>query len=124
MLNFIIADSGIGIRYDFYPKLFQPFMQMDSSDTRQYGGVGLGLAVSKHLINLMGGSLHPPCIPSPPYFLLPISSIPIYNFLGAITFTSEPGKGSEFVVSIPVGLPKVFRPLFRLQNVYVSFRTR
>lgn len=56
MLNFTIVDTGIGIAFDFFPKMFQPFSQMDNSDSRKYGGVGLGLAVSKRLVDLMGGN--------------------------------------------------------------------
>lgn len=56
-LIFAISDTGIGIAPEFFPKMFQPFTQEDSSDSRQYGGVGLGLAVSKHLVDLLGGTI-------------------------------------------------------------------
>jgi PAS domain S-box-containing protein len=73
-LCFAIADTGIGIEADNINKLFQPFIQLDSSLNRQYGGTGLGLALVKRIINLHGGT---------------------------VTVTSEVGKGSCFTVCIP-----------------------
>ena len=56
-LFFEIIDTGIGIPEEKLPTLFDLFTQADSSTTRQYGGTGLGLAVSKQLIELMNGTL-------------------------------------------------------------------
>ncbi|MCW5626726.1 MAG: response regulator, partial [Burkholderiales bacterium] len=52
-----VADTGIGIPADFLPFVFDRFSQKDSSASRPYGGLGLGLAISKQLIELHGGSL-------------------------------------------------------------------
>ncbi|MBF0272140.1 MAG: response regulator [Magnetococcales bacterium] len=77
-LSVTIRDTGIGIMEDKQAYLFSPFMQADPSTTRRYGGSGLGLALSRHLAELMGGTL---------------------------TFVSVPGKGSSFTlrVRLPVG---------------------
>jgi PAS domain S-box-containing protein len=68
-----VKDTGIGIPESRMHKLFQPFSQVDSSSTRSFGGTGLGLVISKRLIELMGGN---------------------------ITVKSKEGSGSEFVFTI------------------------
>jgi CheY-like chemotaxis protein len=67
--EFRVGDTGIGIAADKLSMIFETFRQADSSYARRYGGTGLGLAVSRQLVQLMGGDL---------------------------TVTSQPGKGSEF----------------------------
>jgi PAS domain S-box-containing protein len=57
VLEFSVADSGIGIPSDQQALLFQPFSQADSSTTRQYGGTGLGLSIVRSLARLMGGDV-------------------------------------------------------------------
>lgn len=73
-LRFEISDTGPGISPENQHLLFQSFSQGDSSSTRSHGGSGLGLTISKRLVELMGGS---------------------------ICFSSELGKGSTFWANIP-----------------------
>ncbi|MEH1946353.1 MAG: PAS domain S-box protein [Nostoc sp.] len=73
-LCFQITDTGIGIAPEEIGKLFQPFIQLDSSLNRQYSGTGLGLALVQKIINLHGGT---------------------------VLVSSEVGKGSCFTVRIP-----------------------
>ncbi|MEG2221843.1 MAG: response regulator [Oscillospiraceae bacterium] len=77
-LRFTINDTGIGIKEDFLPRLFEPFEQAHTGATAIYGGTGLGLAICKNLVELMGGT---------------------------ITVNSIEGVGSEFTVSIKLGVP-------------------
>ncbi len=56
-IHFAVADTGIGIPQDKIPKLFQPFMQIDSSLNRKYTGTGLGLALVKRIVELHGGKV-------------------------------------------------------------------
>lgn len=56
-LEFIVEDTGIGIPEDKKRAIFDSFQQVDSSISRKYGGVGLGLAISKKLTELMGGDI-------------------------------------------------------------------
>ncbi|HEX7675414.1 MAG TPA: ATP-binding protein [Bdellovibrio sp.] len=73
-VRFAIRDTGTGIPKDKQHLLFQNFVQADSSITRKFGGSGLGLTISKNLVELMGGR---------------------------IWFTSEESKGSTFYFTIP-----------------------
>ncbi|WP_394697751.1 PAS domain-containing sensor histidine kinase [uncultured Methanomethylovorans sp.] len=70
-----VKDTGIGIPANDLDKLFKPFTQLDSFCSRQYEGTGLGLALTKELAELHGGSIH---------------------------VESEPGKGSTFTLALPI----------------------
>jgi len=57
LIKFSVIDTGIGITNENQKNLFQSFSQIDSSSTREHGGLGLGLAISKHLTKIMGGDV-------------------------------------------------------------------
>jgi len=78
-LRIAVADSGIGISDEDRNKLFIRFSQVDASDTRKYGGSGLGLVITKQIVELMGGN---------------------------ITVQSKEGLGSTFIVEVPLKLIK------------------
>lgn len=70
-----IIDNGIGIAPDFLPYVFDRFRQADSSTTRSYGGLGLGLAIVRHLVEQHGGK---------------------------VDAENNPGEGAKFTVTLPL----------------------
>lgn len=74
-----VTDTGIGIDPENYSMLFKSFTQIDGSYTREYGGTGLGLVITKQLIEMMGGT---------------------------VSFTSQLGTGSTFIIRLPMVITK------------------
>ena len=74
MVVFAVADTGLGMRPDQVARLFEPFVQADSSTSRKFGGTGLGLVISRRFARMMGGD---------------------------ITVKSEEGRGSRFTMALP-----------------------
>ena len=93
-VKFEVIDSGIGISEETLARLFQPFVQADSSVTRTYGGTGLGLSICKRVLALMGSR---------------------------IDVDSEPGKGStfRFELELDVTAPAPVAPLLPPTTVLV-----
>ncbi|MBN1688025.1 MAG: response regulator [Candidatus Omnitrophica bacterium] len=75
-LLFLVRDTGVGIPKDKQAAVFEHFTQVDSSTTRRYGGTGLGLTITRKLVDLMGGK---------------------------VWLESEPGKGTTFYFNVRLG---------------------
>jgi signal transduction histidine kinase len=57
-VQIVVSDTGIGIRPDFLPHVFERFRQADAGSTRTTGGLGLGLSIVRHIVEMHGGSVH------------------------------------------------------------------
>ncbi len=76
-LRFVFSDTGIGMSADYLPKLFDPFTQEDGSSTSKYGSTGLGMPITKSLVEMMNGT---------------------------IEVQSEKGRGTTFTVTVSLGV--------------------
>jgi len=99
MMELSVADTGLGIRPEFLPHVFDRFSQQDSGKTREHGGMGLGLAIVRHLVDMHGGT---------------------------VRVSSVEGKGTTFTVSLPLALDSVrpemaspATPKYQLVGVHV-----
>ncbi|MGE8187269.1 7TM diverse intracellular signaling domain-containing protein [Pseudomonas sp. NPDC086278] len=88
-LTFAVIDTGIGFTDLGEATLYQRFFQLDGSMTREYGGLGVGLAICRQLVELLGGRL---------------------------THRSEPGSGSRFQLDVEFDVPASERPPVPLMN--------
>ena len=84
-MHFVVADTGVGIDADFLPHVFERFAQADSSSTRSHGGLGLGMAIVHHLVDLHGGAVQ--------------------------ADSPGPNQGATFTVRLPIRTPAVDEPL-------------
>lgn len=80
-LAIVVSDTGQGIAPEILPHVFERFRQADSSSTRTHGGLGLGLALVKHLVELHGGTV--------------------------MANSAGPGQGATFIVTLPIGVADV-----------------
>ena len=98
-LRMEIKDNGIGMSEEFLQHIFEPFTQEQRSSRTHYKGTGLGMAITKKLVDQMHGSLD---------------------------VESEPGKGSTFIVrlSLPVGTPPKAEPSVVVRHAAIGSRVR
>jgi PAS domain S-box-containing protein len=83
-VEIVVSDTGEGIAADVLPHIFERFRQGDSSSTRSHGGLGIGLALVRHLVDLHGGTVS--------------------------AYSAGPGQGTTVTVSLPVALARLDEP--------------
>ncbi|HSD58021.1 MAG TPA: response regulator, partial [Methanotrichaceae archaeon] len=111
-LQFSVTDTGIGIPADRMNRLFQSFSQVDMSSTRKYGGAGLGLAISKRLVELMGGQIWAESeVRKGSAFHF---TVPLYVKEDRSPFLTSPSKSLQ---ELPVNLSRALRILIAEDNL-------
>jgi len=104
-LEFFVKDTGIGIPESMHETIFNRFSQVESSISRQFGGSGLGLSISKAYVDLQGGKIWVESEPgegSSFYFTLPYRHVSLANNrsdVSPITLQTEEGQGTTFLVA-------------------------
>jgi len=96
-LEFVVIDTGVGISETAQARLFQPFVQADSSTARKFGGTGLGLNIVKQLVEMMQGT---------------------------VTLSSSPGNGSRFSIWLPLKACEMAMPEVSMPADKPDFKTR
>ncbi|MCL2792667.1 MAG: ATP-binding protein [Spirochaetaceae bacterium] len=90
-MYFEVSDSGIGMTKEQLEKIFEPFAQAESGTTRKYGGTGLGLTITKNIVELMGGKL---------------------------SVESTPGVGSKFSFELCFDITDLTRDMLEQKNIF------
>lgn len=93
-LDIRVRDTGIGISKADQLHIFEAFFQVDSKESKSFGGSGLGLSISKRLVNLMGG---------------------------ALSVVSDPGQGSEFTISLRKLPFEILAPVKEVANEHLEY---
>ncbi len=101
-IAFRVSDQGPGIEPEFHEKIFEKFIQLETSVTREHGGTGLGLTISRELAELLGGSIRVESR-GPRGLDAENGDGPRPRGRGGLTTHSGPGAGATFVLSLPRG---------------------
>ena len=88
--RFVIRDTGIGMSQEFIKRLYTPFEQATSSTASKFGGTGLGMAITKNIVDMMGGT---------------------------IKVQTAQGKGSEFIICLPMRTQAEHRPVEKITEL-------
>lgn len=110
LIRFTVSDTGQGISADFLPHMFSPFRQADASTTRTHGGLGLGLSIVRHLVELHGGTIRAesPGLGRGSTFTV---ELPVYQ--------GERRQQAERAATVPSADPPAPAPLPRLHGMRI-----
>jgi signal transduction histidine kinase/DNA-binding response OmpR family regulator len=111
-LCFEVADTGVGMSDEEQARIFEPFLQADTSTTRRFGGTGLGLTISRQLAALMGGTIDVRSAPG---------AGSVFRFVAPFRKceTAVPASGTVFVPGFGSGVSR-YRPVLEGMNVLVA----